>query len=117
MYDFLLVTINNYMPTCSILWDMAIQNMHNLELDFSRSLKVKFDGILWDLAIQKYVTSSLTFQSHQKAHIGFLLVNNKYASLQYFMRYIAIQNMHDLDEFDLSRSLKVKVNSAIRKPA
>ena len=40
MYDFLFVISNNYMPT-SILGDIAIQNVHDLEFDLSRSLKVK----------------------------------------------------------------------------
>ena len=39
--------VNNskYMPICSILEDIAPQNMHDLEFDLSRSLKVKFIGV------------------------------------------------------------------------
>ena len=44
MYDFLFVIINNYMPTCSILGDIATKNIHDIEFDLSRSLKVKVDG-------------------------------------------------------------------------
>ena len=45
MYDFLLVTSNNCMPTPST-WDIAIQNMQELEFDLTRSLKVKSDGAI-----------------------------------------------------------------------
>ena len=40
-YDFLLVNNSKFMPICSILGDIATQNMHDLEFDLSRSLKVK----------------------------------------------------------------------------
>ena len=57
-YDFLLVNNSKYMPICSILGDIATQNMHDLEFDLSRSLKVKDNG-----AIRKPI-------------YDFLLVNN-----------------------------------------
>ena len=38
-YDFLLMNYSKYMPICSILPDIATQNMHDLEFDLSRSLK------------------------------------------------------------------------------
>ena len=46
MFVFLFVTSNNYMPTCNILGDIAIQNIHELDLDLSRSLKVKVYGVI-----------------------------------------------------------------------
>ena len=88
------------MPTCSILWDTCtgFQNMHTLEFDLSRSLKVKLDGVI------------------RKSIYDFLLVNNcNYMPICSILRDIATQNMHDL-EFDLSRSLKVKFKGTIRKP-
>ena len=72
------------MPTCSILWDIAIQNIHDLEFDLSRSLKVKVDDI-------------------RKPTYDFLLVNDgKYMPICSILGDIANQNMHDL-EFDHSR--------------
>ena len=67
MYDFLLVTSNNYMPTSST-WDIAIQNMQDLEFDLTRSLKVESDGAI------------------RKSTYDFLLENisEVYANLQYF---------------------------------
>ena len=44
--DFLLVYNSKYMPICSILRDIATQNMDDLEFDLSRSLKVKVHGAL-----------------------------------------------------------------------
>ena len=46
------------MPTCGILRDIAIQIMHELEFNLSRSLKVKVYGII------------------RKPAYDFLLVNN-----------------------------------------
>ena len=57
-YDFLLMNNSKYMPICSILGDIATQNMHDLEFDFSRSLKVEVDGAI------------------RKPTYDFLLVNN-----------------------------------------
>ena len=94
MYDFLFVTGNNYMPTCGILGDLAIQNIpvHELEFDLSRLLRVK---VYWVIRMSTYL---------------FLLVNNgEYIPMCSILRDIAIQNIHDL-EFDFSRSLKVKVD-------
>ena len=45
-YDFLLVNDGEYMPICSILGDIATQNMHDLESVLSRSLKVEVNGAL-----------------------------------------------------------------------
>ena len=39
-YDFILVNNSKYMTICSILCDMAIENMRDLEFDLSKSLKV-----------------------------------------------------------------------------
>ena len=44
IYDFLLVNDSKYPPICSILQDIATQNMHDLEFDLSRSLKVEING-------------------------------------------------------------------------
>ena len=85
-YDFLLVNNCNYTPICSILRDIATQNMHGLEIDLSRSLKVEVDGaiskptyhfllvnnseympmcIIYEIELFKIcMTLSLTFQSH-----------------------------------------------------
>ena len=71
------------MPICSILRDIASQNMHDLEFDLSRSLKVKGNGAI------------------KKSTYDFLLVNNsKYMPIYSILRDIVTQNMHDL-EFDL----------------
>ena len=40
-YDFLLVNNSEYMLVCSILRDIASQNMYELAFDLSRSLKVE----------------------------------------------------------------------------
>ena len=56
-YDFLLVNNSKYIPICSILGDIATQNMHDLEFDLSRLPKVKVDGAI------------------RKATYDFLLVN------------------------------------------
>ena len=86
--DYLLVNNSKYMLICSILRDIAIQNMHDLEFDLSRSLKVKV-GVI------------------RKPTNEFLLVNNsKYVPICSILKDIAAQNMHDL-QFDLSRSLIV----------
>ena len=62
------MTSNNYMPTCSIL-DIAIQNIHELEFDLSRLLRVK---VHWVIRMPTYL---------------FLLVNDsEYAYVQYFTR-------------------------------
>ena len=45
-YDFILVNNSKYMPICSILQDIANENMHDLEFDLARSLKVKVDGAI-----------------------------------------------------------------------
>ena len=95
LYDFLFVTSNNYMPTCSSLGDITIKNIHSLEFDLTRSLKVK---VYWVIRMPTYL---------------FLLVNNsEYMSMCSILRDRAIQKMHDL-EFDFSKSLKVKVDGAI----
>ena len=80
---------------CLLDNDIAIQNnLHDLQFDLPRSLKVKGNGAIG------------------KPTYDFLLENNgKYMNI---LRDIAIQNMQDL-EFDLSKSLKVEVNGAIRK--
>ena len=78
------MTSNNYMPTCSIL-DLAIQNIHDLEFDLSRSLKVK---VYREIRMPTYY---------------FLLLNNsKYIDICSILGDTATQNMHDL-EFDISR--------------
>ena len=46
IYELLLANNSKYMPICSILQDIATQNMHDLEFDPSRSLKVKVDGAI-----------------------------------------------------------------------
>ena len=99
-YDFLFVNNSKYMPICRILWDIVTQNMHDLEFHLSMSLKVKVNGAI------------------RKPTYDFLLVNTcngKYMPIFSILWDIATQNMHDF-EFDLSRSLKVDVISAIRKP-
>ena len=69
-YDFLLINYGKYIPICSIVCDIAIQNMHDLEFDLSRSLKDNVDGVI------------------RKPTYDFLLVNNsKNAYLLYFTRY------------------------------
>ena len=45
-YELFLVNNSKYMPICSILWNIATQNMHDLELDVSRSLTVKVNGVI-----------------------------------------------------------------------
>ena len=45
-YVFLFVNNSKHMPIYIILWDIATQNMHYLEFDLSRSLKVKVDGFI-----------------------------------------------------------------------
>ena len=57
-YDFLLVNNSTNMPICSILQDIATQNMYDLEFDLSRSPKVEVDEAL------------------RKPTCDFLLVNN-----------------------------------------
>ena len=87
------MTDNNYMNTGSILWDIAIQNLQDLKLDISRSLKVKVYGVI------------------RMPTYDFLLVNNsKCMPISSILRDKATQNRHDF-EFDL-----VKVDGAIRKP-
>ena len=89
-----------YMHICSILQDIATQNMHDLEFVLSLSLKVEVYG------------------ANRKPMHDFLLVNsNNYMPICSIFRdtCIATQNMHDL-EIDILRSLKVKVDAAIRKP-
>ena len=86
------------MVICSILGDIATQNMHDVEFDISRSLKVKEDGAI------------------RKPTYDFLSVNNsKYVPICSILRDIATENRHEL-EFDLSKSLKVEVNVASTKP-
>ena len=88
MTSYKTVTCNNYMPTCSILWDVAIQNMHNRELDISMSLKVKVIGEI------------------RKPTYSVLLVNySKYACLQPLKICMT-----------LSLTFMVKVDGVIRKP-
>ena len=72
--------------------------MQEIEFDFSKSLKVKVDGVI------------------RNPTYDFLFVNNsKYVHICSILQDIATQNMHDV-EFDLSRSLKVEVNEANRNP-
>ena len=58
IYNFLLVNNSKYVPICSISQGIATQNMHDLEFDLPRSLKVKVDGAI------------------RKPTCDFLLVNN-----------------------------------------
>ena len=83
-YELFLVNNSKYMDICSILQDIATQNMHDLEFDVSRTLKFKVIG----------ATRKLTY--------GFLLINNsKYMPIDSTLGDIATQNMYDL-EVDLS---------------
>ena len=67
------------MPICSILGDIATQNMQDLEFDISRSLKVKFDGAIG------------------KPTYDFLLENNSnYMPIISILQDITTQNMHNL---------------------
>ena len=73
-YELLLVNNSKYMLICSILQDIATQNMHDLEFDLSRSLKVEVNGVI------------------RKPTIDFLLVNNYnymyvYAYVHWFLSY------------------------------
>ena len=71
------------MPTCSILGDIATQNIHDLEFDLSRSLKVEVHR---EIKMPTYY---------------FLLLNNsKYMPICGILGDIATQTMYDL-EFDL----------------
>ena len=68
--------------------------MHDLEFDFSRSLKVEVDGATYD----------------------FLLVNNsKHMPICSILRDIPTQNMRDL-EFAISRSLRSKLMPPLESP-
>ena len=60
-----------YMPICSILRDIATQNMHDLDFDLLRSLNVEVNGAI----------SKLTYD--------FLLVNN----YNYMLIYIGSWDM------------------------
>ena len=46
MYDFLLVTGNKYMHTCSILGDIDTQNMYDLDFDLTSSMKVEVYDVI-----------------------------------------------------------------------
>ena len=127
-YDFLLVKNSKYMCTCicSILGDIATQNMHDLEFDLPRSPKVKIYGviikttydfllvnnskympicsILRGIATQICMTLKVeVIGDIRKSTYDFLLVNNsKYMPICSILGHIATQNMHDL-ESDLSK--------------
>ena len=74
---------SKYVPICSILQDIDVQYMQELEFDLSRSWKVKVDDA---------ITNST---------YDLLLVNNsKYMPACSISWDVATQNMHDL-EFDL----------------
>ena len=68
------------MPIFSILWDMTIQNIHNLEFDLSRLPKVEVNVAI------------------RKPTYDFLLVNyGKYMLICSILGDIATQNMCDLE--------------------
>ena len=86
-YDFLLVNNFNYMPICSILWDIASQNVHDLEFDLSKSLDAEVimvplesphvTSYWWIIVIicisavfyKICMTLSLTFQGHWRSKL------------------------------------------------
>ena len=68
------------MPICSILGDIASQNMHDLEFELSVSLKVENNAAI------------------REPTYDFLLVNNsKFMPICSILQAIATQNMHDLE--------------------
>ena len=90
MCGFLFMFNSNMGPNWALLQDIRLQNLRDVDVDPSRSLKVKCEGAI-GLSIYG---SLLMFNSN---------LGPNYAPL----RGIRLQNLSDLD-FDLSRSLKVK---------